>query len=62
MKEFGDNFNVEYHMELAKMYGIKPEKLDDFLKRMMDYNIKLEREEYGGNTGIHKINDDEKEK
>ena len=54
MKEFGDNFNVEYHMELAKMYGIKPEKLDDFLKRMMDYNIKLERDEYGGNKSIHK--------
>ena len=54
MKEFGDNFNVEYHKELAKMYGIKPEKLDDFLKRMMDYNIKLERDKYGGNNSIHK--------
>ena len=54
MKEFGDNFNVDYHMELAKIYGIKPEKLDDFLKRMMDYNIKLERDEMGGNFVIHK--------
>lgn len=61
MKEFGDNFNLEYHKNLAKMYGIKPEKLDDFLKRLLDYNIKLEREEYGGNTEIHKINELEKE-
>lgn len=57
MKEFGDNFNVEYHVELAKMYGIKQDKLDDFMKRMMNYNIKLEREQHGGNIGIHEIND-----
>lgn len=54
MKEFGNNFNVEYHKKLAKMYGIKPEKLDDFLKRLLEYNIKLERDELGGNSSIHK--------
>ena len=61
MKAIVNNFDVDYHMELAKMYGIKTDKLDDFLKRMMDYNIKLERDGLGGNDTIHKINDDEKE-
>lgn len=50
----------DYYFEmLALSYRIRPEEKEVFIKRMKAYNLKLHREEMGGNEAIHKMMEDE---